>query len=458
MMSHTRCSNPMFTAEELVHQLRTAKATVIVTHSTAFETVKSAASITGLASHRVILLDQPAGQYRTIENVCNLIKKGSKTKVQDVGTALGSGEGKRRIALLAWSSGTTGKPKAVAITHYALIANIIQMAVHNRISKTHHCSGTNTFRPGDVALGVLPFFHVAGLIISLHLFLFAGLSVVVAPKYDFQDMIDTIIRYRISHLVLVPPQAIAMSKHPTIRDIDLNFIKYMLIGAAPLPRGVQERLRDLFPRAQIGQAYGLSEMTSSLAMVAGDQKTGPLGSGGRLLPGIEVRVIKRDGTIAGPGESGELVVRGPSASLGYFNNEEASKETFVNGWVRTGDEVMLSNDQEVLVLDRIKEMIKVRGFQVAPAELEGCILEHPDVAEACVIGVQDDYSGEVPLAYVVLTREAREKANISALTEREIVQSIIQHVSDRKVGYKQLRGGIQITDTIPVKKWQWEIT
>ncbi|KAF9005400.1 hypothetical protein BDQ17DRAFT_346070 [Cyathus striatus] len=222
-----------------------------------------------------------------------------------------------------------------------------------------------------------------------------------------------------------------------------------MIGAAPVSQEVQEQLDRVFPTAQIGQAYGMTEMTTVLAMVGPMQMRGPLGSGGRLLPGVQARVLKPDGNEASYGEPGELVVRGPSAALGYFNNQKATRETFVDGWVYTGDEVIITHDKEVFVFDRLKEFIKVRGFQVAPAELEGCLLDHPDVIDTCVVGVPDSYSGELPLAFVVLSADAVSRVSRNPRVADMILESILQHVANRKARYKRLTGGVYFTDTIP---------
>ncbi|KAH9480171.1 4-coumarate--CoA ligase-like 2 [Psilocybe cubensis] len=203
------------------------------------------------------------------------------------------------------------------------------------------------------------------------------MTVVVVPKYDFPALCQSIFKHRISHLI-----------DPFYQ------------GAAPLSMDIHNRLCDVFPAAQIGQAYvGLTEMTVSLAMVSGSQKRGSLGSSGKLLPGIHARVLKPDGSLARYGERGELVVKGPGMALGYLHNSAATRETFIDGWVHTGDEVTMTDDQEVFVHDRLK---------VAPSELEDCLLSHPDVAEACVIGIPNNRSGEAPMALVVLTAAARE--------------------------------------------------
>ncbi|KAF8073410.1 hypothetical protein FPV67DRAFT_744283 [Lyophyllum atratum] len=197
------CSNPQFTTGELGHQLRTAKVTFAVGHSSNIATVLSAARLAGLPSDRVILIDQLNHNEPRIPNVHGLIQAGLKQSLEFQQCILDPGEGKRKVALLSWSSGTTGKPKAVAIPHHSLIANIIQMAAHNQVDEVHSSRGNRGYRPGGVALGVLPFYHVAGLVINLHFSLFSAMSVVVVEKYNFLDMLESIVRYRITHLVYV---------------------------------------------------------------------------------------------------------------------------------------------------------------------------------------------------------------------------------------------------------------
>ncbi|KAH0586556.1 hypothetical protein H2248_007782 [Termitomyces sp. 'cryptogamus'] len=330
------CSNPQSTVEELLGQLILAKITFVIAHSSNVSMVLSAMHLAGLSSDRVILIDRMASVPR-IPNVYDCIQEGVKNNFDFQERVFDSGEGKRKTALLSWSSGTTGKPKAVAISHYALIANIIQMTAHTQVEKAHCFRNVRGFRPGDVAIGVLPFYHVAGLMISLHLTLFCAMSVVVIERYSILSTLESIVRHQITHLILVPPLAVELCKHPAVRNHDLSRVKYMIIaywklGAAPVPKEVQTQLCELFPDAQIGQAYGLTEMTTTLAMISGTQKRGPVGSGGRLLPGLQARVIKQDGSLANYGESGQLVVKGPAIALGYLNNKQATQDTFVDGY------------------------------------------------------------------------------------------------------------------------------
>jgi len=208
------------------------------------------------------------------------------------------------------------------------------------------------------------------------------------------------------------------------------------------------QVSKMFPNASIGQGYGLTETSTTITFLQPDQKLGTIGSAGGLIPGIVAKVVKSDGSLAVEGEQGELVVTGPSMALGYYENPTATAETFVEGWVRTGDEVIIQN-LEVFVVDRLKEIMKVKGFQVAPAELEGHLLLHPDVADACVVGIPDEYSGEIPLAFVVLGANALKRIKDNKESANDVKKSIAKHVSDSKVSYKWLAGGVEFIDTIP---------
>jgi len=305
-------------------------------------------------------------------------------------------------------------------------------------------------RQGDVALAVLPFYHIYGLVVNLHFFLFCGMSIVVVPRFDFLKFLESIKRHRATHLLVVPPMVVLLCKHPATKTYDFSHVHMLFCGAAPLSAALTENVVKLLPNANIGQGYGMTETSTTVAMVPLAQKVGTLGGVGQLIPGVRARVVKMDGTLAKPGEPGELVVKSPSLALRYLNNGRETAETFVdNGWVRTGDEVMIDKNNEMFIVDRLKEIMKVRGFQVAPAELEGHLLQHPDIADVCVIGVPDEYSGEVPLAYVVLSADTSKRAQQSRTEAARIKALISKHVADHKAPYKRLAGGVEFMDVIP---------
>ncbi|KAJ7264019.1 phenylacetyl-CoA ligase [Mycena haematopus] len=444
-------ANPDFGRQELEYQLKATKAALIITHPDALETSASAAQTMGLSRDRILVFNVQDTSTTEFVTIKDLVKEGLRMKAFSE-RKLNPGEGKTKLAFLSFSSGTTGTPKAVAIPHIAVIANVLQMAAHARVNQDYAPLKDRRYRPGDVAIGVLPFYHIYGLVVNLHFLLYCGLAVVVVPKFNFENMLKSIVRHRITHLMIVPPQAVLLCKHPAVKKYDLSGIRYIMIGAAPLSEEVNQKLFSLLPDAHIGQAYGMTETCTVVSVWPIDRKRGFSGGAGELLPGITARILKADGTLGGYNDIGELVVKSPSNALAYYNNAQATKETFIDGWVRTGDEVKITPDGQLWIIDRIKEILKatpVRGFQVAPAELEGTLLDHPDVSDACVVGIPDEYSGEIPLAFVVLTVDAATRAEANPSVLEGIRASILKHVADNKIAYKRLAGGVEFVESIP---------
>ncbi|KAH8992514.1 amp dependent CoA ligase [Lactarius akahatsu] len=415
-------ANPSYTHEELTHQITTAKASILIAHPDSLKVALLAAHNAGIPPDR-------------------LITYGLAHQPYFVERALRPGEGRTKIAFLSFSSGTTGKPKAVEIPHYAPIANILQMAAWWRVNDNSIPWEDRRIRPGDITMAVHDILDIYGLVINS--------SVVVVPKFEFIAYLESIKRHKANHLLVVPPMIVLLCKHPATKNYDLSSIRMLFCGAAPLSAELTDSVVKLLPQAFVGQGYGMTETCTAISMAPLSQKVSTLGSAGQLISGTRVRVVKADGTLAKVGEPGELVVTGPSMALRYLNNGTATAETFVDGWVRTGDEAIIAENNDIFIVDRLKEILKVRGFQVAPAELEGHLLAHPDVADSCVVGVPDDFSGEVPLAFVVLSVEAAKKASGSEAAAAKIKASIVKHVADHKVAYKKLAGGVEFVDAIP---------
>ncbi|TFK24404.1 phenylacetyl-CoA ligase [Coprinopsis marcescibilis] len=439
-------ANPDFSEQELAYQIKQANAKLLVVHSESLSTAAAAARDCGISDDRIILFDTDGIQSTRHLTVEQLVEFGLAEPASFSELKLKKGEGRSKLAFLSFSSGTTGRPKAVAISHYSLIVNVVQWAVHNKANENYTEWKDRRYRPSDVAIGVLPFYHIYGLVLNLHAVIHSAMSLVVVKKFNITSFLESIMRYRITHLFLVPPLVVQLCKNPVVKKYNIKeHVRMILCGAAPLTRELNEQLFEMFPDAHIGQAYGMTETCTATMAWPIHRKRGTPGSSGRLLPGVVARVVKLDGALAVYDEPGELWIKTPSVSLGYVNNEQATRGTFVDGWVRTGDEVVVAKSGDIIVMDRIK----VRGFQVAPAELEGCLLEYPGVASACVVGVPHDYSGEVPLAFIALTAQAAERAKDPQMAKL-LKDSIRQHVARQKVHYKHLTGGVEFISQIPV--------
>ncbi|KAI0257045.1 amp dependent CoA ligase [Lactifluus subvellereus] len=446
-------SNPAYTVEELIHQLRLTGATTVIVHTQYLKNATEACKEVGLPPERVVIIDQTTfdAPHTTVEQ---LIQDGLSHNANFVERRLGAGEAKTKIAFLCLSSGTTGTPKAVAIPHHSVIANTLQIRAHNYAveTKANIPQEQWRFRPGDVITGVLPFFHIFGLILNVHVMLYSGMAVVIMPKFGWPGFLESVRRHKITHLLVVPPMVVLLCKHPATKDYEaeLKNIRFCFSGAAPLTSELAGQLETVLPNASLGQGYGMTETSTAVSMTSALEKVGKAGSAGVAVPGVRFRVVKENGSLAKLGERGELVVKSPSNALGYWENPKATAETFLeDGWVRTGDEVEFDTEGNIYIVDRLKELIKVRGFQVAPAELEGHLLTHPDVADVCVVPVLDEFSGELPLAYIVLHPPAAVRAASSTAEAEAIKAELSKYVSDVKVQYKWLKGGVEFIDAIP---------
>jgi len=275
-----------------------------------------------------------------------------------------------------------------------------------------------------------------------------GITLVITASRDLTSMLHNIVKYNISHLIIVPAQAVAFCKQAAIvENFDLNKVKSVIVAAAPMTKELNMQLFKVFKNAEIGGLYGLTEVTATLSMMPLNRPSSA-GSAGQLVPGVRARVLREDGTLAGFNEPGELVVKTNAVTIGYLKNAQATKDAFIDGWLRTGDQVMIDKNNDIWVTDRLKELIKVRGFQVAPAELEGAILDHPDVSDACVVGIPDKRSGEMPFAFVVLTPLAAKRVGCDPGVADGIRLSVANLIANNKAHYKHL-AGVDIVESIP---------
>ncbi|KAJ7497699.1 amp dependent CoA ligase [Mycena latifolia] len=439
--------NPSSTVPELTHQLSQTHPSLIIVHTAGIDVALASAREVGIPPDRIVVLEGEGGSLVDLVTVADLTAQGLRFNSLNVGRKLRSGEGRTKVAFFCASSGTTGKPKIVAISHFAALANVLQIATHNRVNDETYASWEERrYRPGDVCLAVLPFYHIYGLVVAIHFVLFSGMTVVVVPKFNFAEMLESIVRHKINQLMLVPPQVALLCKEPIVQNYDLSTVRTVLCAGAPFSAELNQQLISLLPHAHIGQAYGQTESTGVVSMWSTRNKLGF--NGGELAPGVVARIVRSDGTLAGYNQPGELLLKTPAAALGYFGNEDATKETFVEGWLRTGDQVEINENNEIIYIDRLKEIMKVRGFQVAPAELEGCMLGSELVADVCVVGIPDSYSGEVPLAFVVPTAAASAMIQKNPEAVLQIKTSIMDYVAKLKSPYKHVRR-IELVESIP---------
>ncbi|KAI0767439.1 amp dependent CoA ligase [Fomes fomentarius] len=439
-------ANPSYTADELVYQIQTAKATVLFVNSDSLQIGLEAARKAGIRDDRVILFDSVRGDNHL--TVHDLVNEGLAQPKRWAEPRLKPGEGKTKLALLFFSSGTTGKPKAVMIPHYAVIANCVQMKQYANSRDADKPNDKKLYRSGDIALGVLPFYHIYGAVVSLHFFLFCGITLSIVPKFNFENMLKSVERYQVNHLALVPPMIVLLCKHPAVKKYNLDSVKMLTCGAAPLSAELTNQVARVLKNSGIGQGYGMTETCTTFSFPQLDMRVGTPGSAGRLIPGTACRILKVDGTWGGLNEQGQLVVSGPSMAIGYLDNQKATEETFKDGWVYTGDEGYVNERKELFIVDRIKELIKVRGFQVAPAELEGHLLDHPDIADVCVVAAPDEYNGELPFAFVSLKDAVRARVAKDRKEEERVRKSVLKHVSDHKTQYKWL-AGVEFIEVVP---------
>jgi 4-coumarate--CoA ligase len=295
----------------------------------------------------------------------------------------------KHVLVLPYSSGTTGLPKGVMLSHRNLVANVNQSLALREV------------QPGETTVAFLPFFHIYGMTILMNMFLAAGARIVTMPRFDLAEFLTHIQTYKMRQVYIVPPVAVALAKHPMVDDFDLSSIQQLFSGAAPLGPEMTQAVA-----ARIGcdvvQGYGMTEM--SPVSHASDFKTSKPGSVGLAAPNTECRIVDPEsGQDLGIDQPGELWVRGPQVMLGYLNKPDATAETIQEGWLKTGDLADVDADGYFFIRDRLKELIKVKGFQVAPAELEAELLGLPEVADAAVIGVPNEEAGEVPIAFIVPT-------------------------------------------------------
>ncbi|KWU46486.1 phenylacetyl-CoA ligase [Rhodotorula sp. JG-1b] len=452
------CANPAYNADEFAHQLKMVHEhhpiKAILVHPDAAVATIQACEKSNISSKLVVLMHRPASSTtnvgKTAEGLPTLdsLVSASKRKPLPPKFQMKAEDQKTKLALLSFSSGTTGLPKAVCIPHWSVICNVLQTATFQQKTKPLHPYDARE-KKGDVVMACLPFYHIYGLVVVLHSTLYQSLPIVVLPRFEARNFLDTIASFRISVLYLVPPQVVLMVKQDFVKEYDLSSVRYVMAGAAPLTEEVVKAFQARFPQAIVGQGYGMTESSTVISMYDATRKDFPGSSAGCLVPNIEAKIVSPEGKALPPGEVGELWSRGPSNALGYLANEKATNETFdSDGFLHTGDEARFDDDC-LFIVDRLKELIKANGFQVAPAELEGFLLSHPDVQDVCVIGIPDEKRGEAPKAFVVVAPAAASRLKSEGgQAEQKLVDELKKYVTDNKIRYKAL-AEVEFLEAIP---------
>jgi 4-coumarate--CoA ligase len=402
--------NPSYTAEEVAHQLRDAGAELLVTTPALLEVARAGAA--GTRVREVAVIGGAAGAV-ALEALM-----GEPLEAQ------ASVDPAESVAVMPYSSGTTGLPKGVMLTHRNLVANVLQVQAAIGI------------RPADVTLAFLPYFHIYGMTVLMNLYLASGAVQVTLPRFELEAALRLIAEHRMRHLFVAPPVVLALAKHPLVEKFDLSGLEFVLSGAAPLGAELAAACA-----ARIGsetvQGYGMTEM-SPVSHFTAPGRNRP-GASGPQVANTECRLVDPEtGEDCAEGEPGELWVRGPQVMKGYHGNPAATAATLTaDGWLRTGDLAAIDADGYMTIVDRVKELIKVSGFQVAPAELEALLLTHPGVADVAVVGVSDERCGEVPKAFVVAASGAA-----PGLGELQA------HLAGHVAAYKQVQA-LEVVEAIP---------
>ncbi len=403
--------NPLYTAGELAKQLNDSQAKYLLTVPMFLDKAQEAAENSAVEEIFVFGEAEGATPFAALMQA-----EGEAPQVEI--------NPQEDLVVLPYSSGTTGLPKGVMLTHYNLIANICQI------------EDIEQFDEHDNLIAILPFFHIYGMVVIMSMGLYKGATLVSMPRFDLEQFLQNMQTHRISRAYLVPPIVLALAKHPLVDTYDLSNLKVILSGAAPLSAEVSIACRERLG-CIVKQGYGMTEMSPVTHLDSDDPTKIKMGAIGYCLANTECKIVSlEDGSDLGRNQEGEVWIRGPQAMLGYLNKPEETAACLDNeGWYHTGDVGYVDDNDYFYIVDRVKELIKYKGMQVAPAELEAMLLTNPAIADAAVIPSPDEEAGEIPKAFVVL------KGEINAA-------EIMAFVAQRVAPHKKIRL-VEIVDQIP---------
>ena len=412
-------ANPLYTADELAKQLTDSRARFLVTVAPFLDKAKEAAKKSAVEEIFVF------GSADGATPFSDLLQAGTEPPSVRI-------DPREDLVALPYSSGTTGLPKGVMLTHRNLVANLCQ------------CNGMRNwegFGEHDVIMAVLPFFHIYGMVVIMMLGLAGGGTILVMPRFDMQEFLGAVQKYRVTVLPLVPPIVLGLVKHPAAAQADLSSVRLVFSGAAPLGEDIARELSRKL-NCPVTQGYGMTEASPVTHLSPTANAPMKPGSAGCVVPNTEVKMVDVvTGAMMPPGQEGELLIRGPQIMKGYLNQpEETAACLDREGWYHTGDVGYVDADGYFFIVDRTKELIKYKGLQVAPAELEALLVTHPAVLDAAVVRRADEEAGEVPKAFVVLKADEASRATKA--------EAIMGWVAERVAPHKRIRQ-MEFIDQIP---------
>jgi len=412
--------NPLYTTEETAHQLKDARAKYLLTAPALLDKAKEAAAQAGVEEVFVFGECEGATPFAALSADAGAGEGADAPQVE-----IEPGED---VVALPYSSGTTGLPKGVMLTHHNLIANTLQVQACDLIDES------------DTLVCVLPLFHIYGMVVIMNVGLYAGARIVVMPRFDLETFLTVLQDYGVTLAHVVPPIMLALAQHPAVDNYDLSKLKTLFSGAAPLSeqlaRACAERLG-----CNIRQGYGMTETSPAIHLTDVEFDWSKCGSIGRCVPNTECKIVDVEtGEPLGYGREGEICMRGPQMMKGYLNRPEATAATIdADGWLHTGDIGYCDESGHFFIVDRLKELIKYKGMQVAPAELEALLLTHPSVADAAVVPVADEEAGELPKAFIVRKAGAEDVGG---------AEELMAFVAARVAPHKKIRR-VEFIEQIP---------
>ncbi|WP_420644536.1 4-coumarate--CoA ligase family protein [Candidatus Leptofilum sp.] len=414
--------NPLYTAEELSRQLNDANAKYLLTISLFLENAKTAASQSNVEEIFTFDPTEGATPFGTLLQSDGSLPEISINPAED-------------LVVLPYSSGTTGYPKGVMLTHRNIVANIVQV---------EGVTGIELVDEADTVVGILPFFHIYGMVVIMNMSLVKGATVVTMPRFDMVQFLELVQKHKVTRVNLVPPILVGLAKHPIVDQYDVSSLVELSSGAAPLGQALADEVKARLV-CRVVQGYGLTE-TSPVTHVYNRTMTkeDKLSSVGPAIPNTEVMVVDvASMKPLGRNQNGEIWMRGPQIMKGYLNNPDATAATVdEEGWLHSGDIGYIDDEGFFYIVDRLKELIKYKGFQVAPAELEALLLSHPAIADVAVIPSPDEEAGEVPKAFVVLKAEATAESIMDWVAERVSPQKKVRRIEFVEEVPKSLSGKI----------------